>query len=249
MRGRVGRDPHLVTQHAFGPEAPDGLAVALVRVQAHHLDIAHLPAGLLLRPSLQAASVSAVEHAERLPGVSIDRRGDEAAPAEPRRRCHNGLVDAHPGRRADPARVLGCLPQRGERRRPHGVPAHPQAAGQPRHRRPQSANRVVNSPAGQHPARTGQARPLGPGPRIAPTIRASPDTLVPTTPSPASRPPPERPATPPCTAPWTGHEPRTQHTAPPDRPGTPASTTASPASTRSATTANPNAPKPKTEPA
>jgi len=104
MWGRVGRDPCLFAQHAFGFESADGFAVALVRVQAHHLHRGHLLAGLLFGPSPQLSGIASVEHVHDLPGVSVDRGGGEPAAPAARRGRHDGLVHADTGRRVEPCR-------------------------------------------------------------------------------------------------------------------------------------------------
>ena len=186
MRGRVRRELRVGGQRTFGFEAADCFAVSVVGVPAHHLDGGHLLPGPQLRPSLQVGGVSAVEHVDDLPGVRVDRGGDEPAPAEPCRGAHDGLVEPQAGRRPDPVRVAGRLLERRLDRRPNGVTSHAQIAGQRRHRR---AHRRLHSPAGEHPARPGQPDLLGPCPGIAPPVRARPDALVPQNPHrhPASR--------------------------------------------------------------
>lgn len=182
MRGRVRRDPHALTEHAPVLEASDGFAVALAGVCAHNLHRGRQLPRLVLRPSLQVAGVSAVEHVHDLAGAGIDRRCDEPAPPPPCRRCHDGLVEPDTSRRNNPSGIVGGPLQHRPHRRPHGLPSHPELAGQPGHRRlrrPQGGHRIAHSALCEHPARPRQARQLGPRLGPAPAVRARPYALVP----------------------------------------------------------------------
>lgn len=85
MRGRVSGDLHCGGQAVVAGELSCRAAVALMGVDADHLDGFGPPPGLLGHPFAQVGGVSAVEDVDDLAGGGVDCGGDE--PAAPSAGC------------------------------------------------------------------------------------------------------------------------------------------------------------------